>query len=217
MITEWLSFEYAKQNFDQLATLANQNWLTSQLIYFGVYVAASALAIPGAAVLSLLGGALFGLWRGTLLVSFASTIGSSLAFLLARYFFRQPIKVRLLSRFGKQVAAIEKHLAKNGASYLFFLRLNPVFPFVLINSLLGLTEMNLATFFGVSLLGMLPGTILYVNAGTQIAKLKSTADLWSPQLLISFFLIGALPLILRKWFSKNPNHSDQVQDRRQDS
>jgi pyruvate/2-oxoglutarate dehydrogenase complex dihydrolipoamide dehydrogenase (E3) component/uncharacterized membrane protein YdjX (TVP38/TMEM64 family) len=162
--------------------------------FFLVYVAVTALSLPGAAIMTLAAGAIFGLGRGTLIVSFASAIGASLAFLSSRYLLRGCVK----SRFGRRVEAIDRGIARDGAFYLLTLRLIPAFPFFLINLAMGLTAMRLVTFYLVSQAGMLPGTIVYVNAGTQLARIESTGDILSPALIGSFVLLGLFPL-LAKW------------------
>jgi len=162
--------------------------------FFAVYVAATALSLPGATVLTLLAGAVFGLGVGTLVVSFASSLGATLAFLSARYLLRGFVQ----ARFGQRLAEIDRGIQKEGAFYLFTLRLVPLFPFFVINLLMGLTAMRAATFYAVSQLGMLAGTLVYVNAGTQLAGLKSLAGILSPGLLGSFVLLGVFPLAARR-------------------
>ena len=137
------------------------------LIYGIVYVAVTGLSLPGATVLTLAGGAIFGLFWGTVIVSFASTIGATLAFLAARFLFRDAVK----SRFGSRLQEIDEGVNRDGAFYLFTLRLIPVFPFFIINLVMGLTALKTRTFYWVSQVGMLAGTIVYVNAGTQLAKI----------------------------------------------
>ena len=137
---------------------------------------------------------MFGLWWGTLIVSFASSIGATLAFLVSRFLLRDWVT----ARFGERLAAINAGIQREGAFYLFTLRLVPVFPFFVINLLMGLTAMKARTFYWVSQLGMLAGTLVYVNAGTQLAKIESLAGIVSPGLLISFALLGVFPLIARK-------------------
>ncbi len=168
--------------------------LLSSVIYFLVYVAATALSLPGAALLTLAGGAVFGLLWGTLIVSFASTIGATLAFLMSRFLLRDWVE----NRFGQRLAAIDQGVRREGAFYLFTLRLVPVFPFFLINLLFGLTGMKARTFYWVSQIGMLAGTVVYVNAGTQLGKLESLSGILSPALLGSFALLGIFPLIARR-------------------
>jgi uncharacterized membrane protein YdjX (TVP38/TMEM64 family) len=162
--------------------------------YLLIYVAVTALSLPGAAVMTLAGGALFGLWVGTLLVSFASSIGATLAFLASRFLFRESVQ----GRYGERLAAINKGVAKDGAFYLFTLRLVPVFPFFVINLLMGLTPIKTRTFYWVSQVGMLAGTLVYVNAGTQLARLDSLSGILSPGLLASFALLGVFPLLAKR-------------------
>lgn len=162
--------------------------------YFVIYVIVTALSLPGAAVMTLAGGALFGLATGTVLVSFASSLGATLAFLVARFALRDPVQ----SRFGNRLAAINAGIEKDGAFYLFTLRLVPVFPFFVINLLMGLTPIRTWTFYWVSQVGMLAGTLVYVNAGTQLARIDSLTGILSPGLLGSFVLLGVFPLIAKK-------------------
>lgn len=157
--------------------------------FFLIYVAVTGLSIPGAAIMTLIAGALFGLVLGTILVSFASTIGATLAFLGSRYVLRDWVQ----SKFGERLKAIDEGLARDGAFYLFTLRLIPVFPFFVINLLMGLTRIKTSTFFWVSQLGMLAGTVVYVNAGTQISQIESTSGLLSPTLIGSFILLALFP------------------------
>jgi pyruvate/2-oxoglutarate dehydrogenase complex dihydrolipoamide dehydrogenase (E3) component/uncharacterized membrane protein YdjX (TVP38/TMEM64 family) len=162
--------------------------------YLLLYVAVTALSLPGAAVMTLAGGALFGLWVGTLLVSFASSIGATLAFLVSRWLLRDWVQ----GRYGERLAAVNAGMAKDGAFYLFTLRLVPVFPFFVINLLMGLTPIKTRTFYWVSQLGMLAGTLVYVNAGTQLARLDSLSGILSPGLLASFALLGVFPLLAKR-------------------
>ncbi len=159
-----------------------------------LYVAVTALSLPGAAVMTLAAGALFGLLWGTIIVSFASSIGATLAFLVSRYLLRDTVQ----KRFGERLKPINDGIEKEGAFYLFTLRLVPVFPFFLINLLMGLTPIRAATFYWVSQVGMLAGTLVYVNAGTQLAQIDSLAGILSPTLLLSFALLGLFPLIAKK-------------------
>jgi pyruvate/2-oxoglutarate dehydrogenase complex dihydrolipoamide dehydrogenase (E3) component/uncharacterized membrane protein YdjX (TVP38/TMEM64 family) len=162
--------------------------------FFAAYVAVAALSLPGAAVLTLLAGAIFGLLVGTVVVSFASSVGATAAMLVARYVLRDSVK----DRFGARLADIDRGIEREGAFYLFTLRLVPIFPFFVINLLLGLTKMKAATFYWVSQLGMLAGTIVYVNAGTQLAQLESLNGILSPPLVLSFVLLGIFPLVAKK-------------------
>ncbi len=162
--------------------------------YFLAYVAVTALSLPGAAVMTLAGGALFGLLVGTAVVSFASTIGATAAFLVARYLLRDPVQ----RRFGGKLKAIDAGVEKDGPFYLFTLRLVPVFPFFVINLAMGLTPIRTRTFYWVSQLGMLPGTIVYANAGTRLAQIESLQGILSAGLLLSFALLGLFPLVAKK-------------------
>jgi uncharacterized membrane protein YdjX (TVP38/TMEM64 family) len=157
--------------------------------FFTLYVAVTGLSIPGAAIMSLIAGALFGVLMGTIIVSFASTMGATLAFLSARFVLRDWVQ----GKFGERLRAIDEGLEKDGAFYLFTLRLIPVFPFFVINLLMGLTRIKTRTFFWVSQLGMLPATIVFVNAGTQISYIESTSGLLSPTLIASFVALALFP------------------------
>jgi len=163
-------------------------------IFFLIYVAATAASLPGALILTLAAGALFGVLAGTVIVSFASTIGATIAFLSSRYLFRDTIK----ARFGDRLKAIDDGVEKDGPFYLLTLRLVPVFPFFLINLLMGLTAIKARTFYIVSQIGMLLGTVVYVNAGTQLANIDQVSDIGSPGLLLSFAALGITPWI-GKW------------------
>ncbi|KON79723.1 FAD-dependent oxidoreductase [Azoarcus sp. PA01] len=162
--------------------------------FFAVYVAVTGLSLPGAAVMTLVAGAIFGLAWGTLIVSFASTIGATLAFLASRFVLRDLVQ----ARFGERLAAINEGVAKDGGFYLFTLRLVPVFPFFVINLVMGLTPIRTWTFYWVSQLGMLAGTLVYVNAGTRLAQIDSLSGILSPGLVASFALLGVFPLIAKK-------------------
>src|SRR5690606_30009828 len=166
-------------------------------VFFTVYVAVAAASIPGAAVMTVAAGALFGLFEGTLLVSFASTIGASLAFLVARFVLRDSLR----ARYGERLKKIDAGIERDGAFYLFTLRLVPVFPFFVVNLLAGLTSIRLRTFYWVSQLGMLAGTLVYVYAGTQLARIDSLRDVLSPGLLGALVLLGVLPLLAR-WLTR---------------
>jgi len=157
-------------------------------------VATTALSLPGAAVLTLASGLIFGLQVGTLLSSFASTMGAGLAFLATRYFLKDWVQ----SKFGSKIDSINEGVKKEGAYYLFTLRLMPVFPFFLVNLLMGLTPIKFWTYYWVSQIAMLPGTAIYVNAGTQISEIESPKDILSPALILSFVLLGLFPLVIKK-------------------
>ena len=191
---QYLSLQSLKNQQAAIEAFRASNPLLSVAGYFVVYVIVTALSFPGAALLTLAGGAIFGLLWGTVIVSFASTIGATLAFLMSRFLLRDWVS----KRFGQRLAAIDEGVRREGGFYLFTLRLVPAFPFFLVNLLLGLTVMKTWTYFWVSQLGMLAGTVVYVNAGTQLAKLESLSGILSPGLLGSFILLGIFPLIARK-------------------
>jgi pyruvate/2-oxoglutarate dehydrogenase complex dihydrolipoamide dehydrogenase (E3) component/uncharacterized membrane protein YdjX (TVP38/TMEM64 family) len=190
----FLSFEQLKASQASFAQLHAEQPLAVAVVYFWVYVLATALSFPGATIITLAGGAVFGLWQGLLIVSFASTVGATLAFLASRFLLRDWVE----ARFGQRLADINAGVNREGAFYLFSLRLIPVVPFFLINLLMGLTRMKMWTYYWVSQIGMLAGTAVYVNAGTQLAQLESVKGILSPALLGSFVLLGIFPLIARR-------------------
>ncbi|MCC4224345.1 TVP38/TMEM64 family protein [Vibrio campbellii] len=191
---QYLTLENAKAQQEALNSFIDQNFIYAAATYFFAYIAITAFSIPGAAVATLLGAALFGFWTSLLLVSFASTIGATIAFLSSRYLLREWVQ----SKFGSKLSAINQGVEKDGAFYLFSLRLIPVFPFFLINLLMGLTPMTIARFYLTSQIGMLPGTAVYLNAGTQLATIDSLSGIVSPTVLASFALLGLFPIIA-KW------------------
>lgn len=189
-----LTLENLKSRQASLKAHVNVHPYLSSLLYALIYIAVTGLSLPGATLLTLAGGALFGLWWGTLVVSFASSIGATLAFLAARFLFRDTVKARL----GDRLKAIDEGIAREGAYYLFTLRLVPLFPFFVINLAMGLTNLKVFTFYWVSQVGMLAGTLVYVNAGTQLAQLESLSGILSPPLVGSFALLGIFPLLAKK-------------------
>ncbi|MFP5324112.1 MAG: VTT domain-containing protein, partial [Gammaproteobacteria bacterium] len=190
----FLSLDYLKLSQAAFADLYAQHPWQVAAAYFAIYVTATALSLPGAAIITLAGGAIFGLLWGTVIVSFASTIGATLAFLVSRFILRSTVE----SRFGQRLAEINRGVEKEGAFYLFTLRLVPAFPFFVINLAMALTRLPARTFYWVSQTGMLAGTLVYVNAGTQLARLDSLQGILSPALLGSFVLLGIFPLIARR-------------------
>ena len=190
----FFSLDYIKGARADFAALYAARPLAVAASFFAVYVAVTALSLPGAAILTLLAGAIFGLLVGTVVVSFASSLGATLAMLFARYVLRDSVK----ARFGARLADIDKGIEREGAFYLFTLRLVPVFPFFVINLLMGLTTMKAATFYGVSQLGMLAGTVVFVYAGTQLAQITSLQGIISPGLALALVLLGVFPLLAKK-------------------
>ncbi|MDT8320553.1 MAG: FAD-dependent oxidoreductase [Xanthomonadales bacterium] len=190
---QYFSLDELKQRRDQLLAFTDQHFWAMLAAYMAIYIVMAALSLPGAAIMTLAGGALFGLAAGTVAVSFASSIGATLVFLAARFLFRDTIQ----KKFGKRLSAINAGVKKDGAFYLLALRLVPVFPFWVINLVMALTPIRTWTYYWVSQLGMLPATLVYVNAGTQLSRIESTGDILSPGLIGAFVLLGLLPLILR--------------------
>lgn len=193
-LNSYLSLANLKLNRDLLAAQFEADPFAISLFFSIVYVAVTALSIPGAAILTLAAGAIFGLYYGVLIASVASTMGATLSFLGARYLFRDSVE----SKFRERMLTINQGLKKEGSFYLFTLRLIPVFPFFLVNLLMGLTNFSVLKFFFISQIGMLPGTIVFVNAGTEISKIDSLKGILSPGLILSFSLLGLLPLISKK-------------------
>ncbi|MDP5291258.1 FAD-dependent oxidoreductase [Oceanimonas sp. CHS3-5] len=192
-LQQWLTLDALKRHQAAIAaSQAESPWLMTGG-FFLLYVLMAALSLPGAAVMTLAAGALFGLVEGLVLVSFASSIGATLAFLVARFLLREQVQ----GRFGNRLRTVNRGIEQDGAFYLFTLRLVPVFPFFVINLLMGLTPLATRTFYWVSQLGMLPGTLVYVNAGTQLAAIEQPGDTLSPMLLASFALLGLFPWLAR--------------------
>jgi len=190
----YVSLAFVKESQASFAARYAERPVLLALGFFAAYVAVTALSLPGAAIMTLAAGASFGLVMGTVLVSFASTLGATLAMLAARYLLRDSIQ----ARFGRRLEEINKGIEKEGAFYLLTLRLIPLIPFFMLNLMMGLTRIRTWTYFWVSQLGMFAGTVVYVNAGTQIAKIDSLQSVASPALLGSFVLLGLLPLIVNK-------------------
>ncbi|PMJ93457.1 TVP38/TMEM64 family protein [Vibrio sp. 10N.261.55.A7] len=189
-----LTLENAKAQQDSLAQTIESNFALAALSYFAIYIIITAFSIPGAAVVTLLGAALFGFWTSLLLVSFASSLGATLAFLSSRFLLKDWVQ----AKFGEKLSTINDGVEKDGAFYLFSLRLIPVVPFFLINLLMGLTPISASRFYLVSQLGMLPGTAVYLNAGTQLANIDSLSGIVSLPVILSFVLLGVFPIIAKK-------------------
>lgn len=191
---QFLSLAYLKARQEWLMDIYARHMLLTIGAYMLTYIVVTALSLPGAAVMTLAGGALLGLVTGTVVISFASTIGATLAFLVSRFLLKDWVQ----ERFKDKLRAINQGIEKEGAFYLFTLRLVPVFPFFIINLVMGLTPITTIRFYLVSQLGMLPGTLVYVNAGTQLAQIDSLKGILSPGLLLSFALLGIFPLLAKK-------------------
>lgn len=195
---DFLSLESLKTHQRALQEYVQQAPAGSAALYFAVYVVISALSIPGAALFTLLGGTLFPLWQGVLLVSFASTLGAALAMLTSRYILRDGIQ----RRFSRQLKTVNEGIDSNGVFYLFALRLMPLFPFFLVNLLAGLTVLGVRRYWWISQLAMLPATVIFLNAGRELGKLTSLRDILSPGMLFALTLLGLLPLVTRWLFSR---------------
>jgi dihydrolipoamide dehydrogenase len=193
-LQQYLTLDTLKSRQQAFADVYAAHPIRTIAAYMGIYILATALSLPGAVVLTLAGGALFGLGVGFLAISFASSIGATLAFLVSRFILRDFVQ----SKFGDRLRVINEGVAKEGAFYLFSLRLVPIFPFFLINLAMGLTPMRTGVYYLVSQVGMIPGTLVYVNAGTQLGRLESLSGILSPGLLLSFALLGLFPLFAKK-------------------
>jgi uncharacterized membrane protein YdjX (TVP38/TMEM64 family) len=193
-LDQYLTLSYLKEQQANFIQMYEANRVMVIAIYMLVYIVVTALSLPGAAVMTLAGGGMFGLVTGTIVISFASTIGATCACIVSRYLLRDWVQ----NKFGDKLAKINEGVEKEGGFYLFSLRLVPIFPFFVINLVMGLTPIKLVTYYWVSQLGMLPATIIFVNAGKELAKLDSLKGILSPGLLISFILLGLLPIITKK-------------------
>jgi len=191
---QYLTLEYIKSQQEAFDRYYQDNQSLTIAIYMGIYIIVTALSLPGATIMTLAGGALFGLWVGLVAVSFASTIGATLAFLVSRFLLRDWVQ----GKFGDKLKSVNAGVARDGAFYLFSLRLVPIFPFFVINLVMGLTPLKTGLFYLVSQVGMLAGTFVYVNAGTQLGQLESAAGILSPGIILSFVLLGIFPLIAKK-------------------
>ncbi|MEW6587201.1 MAG: TVP38/TMEM64 family protein [Nitrospirota bacterium] len=193
-LRQYLTLSYIKESLDRFEMLYSHHPAAVIAAYMAIYILATSLSLPGAAVLTIAGGALFGLWTGTLVVSFASTTGATLACAVSRFILRDWVQ----NKFSQRLSKVNEGIAREGIFYLFTLRLIPVFPFWMINLLMGLTKMPLFKFYLVSQVGMLPGTLVYVNAGREIARIESLKGILSPGLILSFVLIGIFPIAAKK-------------------
>jgi uncharacterized membrane protein YdjX (TVP38/TMEM64 family) len=193
-LQRFLTLSQLKQRQDAFQQFYAGNQLLTLGAYFFIYVVVTALSLPGATIMTLAGSALFGFLPALIVVSFASSIGATLAFLVSRFLLRDWVQ----KRFHERLQALNDGIEKEGGFYLFTLRLVPIFPFFMINLVMGLTPIRTLTFYWVSQLGMLAGTAVYVNAGTQLGQIESLSGILSPGLLLSFALLGVFPLIARR-------------------
>ena len=189
----YLSLEFVQSQLGAISEYRAANPLKSILIYAAIYIIATAASIPGALVLTLLGGAIFGFSIGSIVVLVSATIGATIAFLLARYLFDELVQQKM----GDRLSRIRENFSKDGAMYLFSMRLVPVIPFFAINLLMGLTSIKTLTYAAASFVGMAPGTMVYINAGTQLSKLESLKGLLSPAIIASFVLLAVFPYVAR--------------------
>jgi uncharacterized membrane protein YdjX (TVP38/TMEM64 family) len=189
-----LTLDKLQSQKEAISAFHAQHPAITVIAYSLTYIIVTGLSLPGATLLTLAGGTLFGLLWGTIIVSFASSIGATLAFLAARFLFRDSVE----RHFSEFITTVNDGITKDGAYYLFTLRLVPFIPFFVINLVMGLTTMKTSTFYWISQVGMLAGTLLYVNAGTQLAAIKSLSDIASPILIGSFVLLGIFPLVAKK-------------------
>jgi len=196
-LSQYLTLSYVKTSQETFAAVYANHRLMVIVAYMVIYILVTSLSLPGAAIMTLAGGALFGLLIGTLVVSFASTIGATLACFVSRFVLRDWVQ----RKFGDKLKEVNEGITREGTFYLFTLRLIPIFPFWLINMVMGLTKMPLRTFYWVSQVGMLAGTVVYVNAGGELAKINSISGILSPGLILSFVLLGLFPIGIKKLFS----------------
>lgn len=200
-LNDYLTLEYVKASQARLEALYAEKPVLVITVYMAIYIAVVSLSIPGAVPMTLTGGALFGFLSGTVVVSFASTAGATLACAVSRFLLRDWVQ----KKFGDRLGTLNEGIRREGPFYLLSMRLNPLFPFSAINLGMGLTKMPLRTFYLVSQIGMLPGTMVYVNAGRELAKIESLKDIASPSLILSFVLLSIFPIVIKKtltWLQK---------------
>jgi len=206
---QYLTLPYIKASQEKFSLLYAGHQILVIAGYMVIYILVTSLSLPGATVMTLAGGALFGLCVGTVVVSFASTIGATLACFVSRFLLRDWVQ----ATFGDRLKTINEGIEREGKFYLFTLRLIPAFPFFVINLVMGLTKMPLRTYYWVSQLGMLPATIVYVNAGKELARIQSLSGILSPRLIFSFVLLGLFPFIVKRllgWFRSKREQAANV-------
>ena len=190
---KYLDFNYLKEQQNLFQNYKNQNFLLTTIIFMFVYIISNVFSLPGAALLTVLAGAIFGLLWGTIIVSFSSTIGATLSMIVARFFIREAIE----KKFPDFIKKVNDGIEKEGWMYLLTMRLVPAIPFFIVNLVMGVTKIKVLTFAIISQIGMLAGTIIYVNAGTQLAKIDSLKGILSPQIIASFVLLAVFPFIVK--------------------
>ncbi len=208
-LQQYLSLAQLKSQRDALASYAQMRPVMTIGIYFIAYVVMAAFSLPGAAIMTIAGGAVFGLATGTVVVSFASSAGATLAFLAARFIFRDSVQ----RHFKDRLQRLNDGVQRDGGFYLLTLRLVPVFPFFVINLVAALTPLRTWTFYWVSQIGMLPATLVYVNAGTELGKVSAPGDILSLPLLGALVLLALLPLLMRRvlgWLQSRVAHSPGI-------
>lgn len=193
-LDKFLTLEYLKSSREEFQVFYDQNPFLTVFSFFFAYILIVGLNLPGAAALGLAGGAMFGFTVGVLTISFASSIGATLACFFSRYLFRDYVQ----RKFGDRLEKVNQGIEKEGAFYLFTMRLIPAIPFVVINLVMGLTPIRLRTFYWVSQIGMLPGTMVFVNAGKELGQIDSLSGIVQPGVLISFALLGIFPLVVKR-------------------
>lgn len=193
-LEQYFSLDYIKKSHDLFANLYDQHDFLVLGGYFVLYVLVTGFSLPGAAVMTLAGGALFGFWVTLIVVSFASSIGATAACFMARFVLRDWVQ----NKFGDKLKTINEGVKREGPFYLFTLRLAPIFPFFVINLVMGLTKMPLITFYWVSQAGMLAGTAVFVNAGKELGQIDSLSGILSPGLIVSFVILGLFPIAVKK-------------------
>ena len=195
-MNQYSSLQNIKIQYQNLLHYYDKNNLLIHIVFIFIYIITTSLSLPFALALTLIGGALFGFWYGLILVSFGSTIGATIAFLIARFIGYEYVRIN----YQNQLSKFYNGFKKEGTFYLFALRMVPLFPFFMINIITALMPIKTWTFYWVSQVGMLPGTILYVFAGTQLSEIKSLSDIMSPTIIVTFILIGFFPILVKEIF-----------------
>jgi len=196
------TLESIQENYNTIRNFYLNNKLSVMFLFSLIYIISAALALPFALMLTILSGAIFGLTLGIIIASFSSTIGATICFLISRYIAKDFIQ----NKYKKQLLKFNEGFKKEGAFYLFAIRLTPIFPFFIVNIVMGLLQITTIKFYFISQIAMLPATLLYVYAGVQISTLKSISDITSPELLILLFLIGIFPILSKKLIDRYRNN-----------